>query len=171
MEAAMALIKSIDITTRPTSGTDRDREPAEEENSGSWYTWLKEGRQYMKAGCGKKGRFDNTIRYNLLAMAFEKFVMAILGYHMSLPMNHTITDLIEALEQFHPLDGETKDVLLGLEKKQEICSFEDGFTSEITDEDIRVMTETIIRFEALAERVCPAGKAPVMLPMNALPCD
>lgn len=135
----------------------------------SWRFWLREGNQYMKAGSGGKGRFNNTLRYNLLAMAFEKFVMAMLSYHMSLPLNHTFTDLIEALEKFHPLDLETKAVLLELEKKQEICSFEDVVTADVTDGDIRLMTETIGRFEVMAMDICPPDQAPVFLPMDARP--
>ncbi len=142
--------------------TDTRGNPREKEET--WQIWLKEGRQYMKAGRGDKGRFNTTIRYNLLAMAFEKFVMAILMYHMALPMNHTFTDLIEALETVHPLDPETKAVLLGLEKRQEICSFEDSVTTEITDLDIALMSETIARFETLALEICPVQKAPVYIP-------
>lgn len=125
----------------------------------TWRVWLNEGRKYMKSGSGTKGRFNTIIRYNLLAMAFEKFVMAVLICHRSLPMNHTFTDLIEALETVHVLAPETKAVLLSLETRQQICSFEDSVTTEVTDSDIRVMTETIARFEALATRLCPVDEA------------
>jgi hypothetical protein len=157
-------LETLDITTCPNLGSDVTCEPKKEEES--WIVWLKEGRQFMKAGSGRKGRFNTIIRYNLLAMAFEKFVMAILGYHMALPLNHTFTDLIEALEEIRPLDPETREILLGLEKRQEICSFENGVTGDVSEEDIQIMAETIGRFESMAENLCPIENAPVMLPMG-----
>lgn len=138
-----------------------DKEIAEPE--AHWSIWLREGRQYFKAGSGEKGRFNNAILYNLLAMAFEKFVMAILGYHLSLPINHTFTDLIYSLEKFYPLDAETRDILLKLETKQEICSFEDCMRVEVSDEDIGIMRETIRKFDAMASEVCIKAKAPIMV--------
>jgi nitrogenase-associated protein len=157
-------LETLDMTTCPNLGSDVTCEPKKEEES--WSIWLKEGQQFMKAGSGRKGRFNTIIRYNLLAMAFEKFVMAILGYHMALPLNHTFTDLIEALEGIRPLDPETREILLGLEKRQEICSFENVVTGDVSEEDIQIMAETIGRFESMAENLCPVEKAPVMLPMG-----
>lgn len=128
-----------------------------------WSVWLREGRQYFKAGSGEKGRFNNAVLYNLLAMAFEKFVMAILGFHLSLPINHTFTDLIYSLEKYYPLDAETRETLLKLETKQEICSFEDCMRADVSDEDIGIMRETIRKFDAMASDVCIKAKAPKMV--------
>ena len=72
---------------------DNGKKPVEPETN--WSIWLREAHQYLKAGKNEKKRFDNSILYNLLAMSLEKFVMAILGYNLMLPVNHKFTDLVE----------------------------------------------------------------------------
>lgn len=154
------------LSIRGNLGEIIDKETAEPE--AHWSIWLREGRQYFRAGSGEKGRFNNAVLYNLLAMAFEKFVMAILGYHLSLPINHTFTDLIYSLEKFYPLDAETRETLLNLETKQEICSFEDCMRADVSDEDIGIMRETIRKFDAMASDVCIKDNAPKMVFVQAL---
>lgn len=129
----------------------------------SWSTWLREGRQYLKAGKGGKNKFNNSILYNLLAMSLEKFVMAILGYNLSMPVNHTFTDLIYSLEKLYPLDTDLKKTILKLETKQEICSFEDYVRTDISDEDIIILREAVKQFEKIAAEVCVYEKAPGIL--------
>ena len=67
-----------------------------EENKLNWKTWLKNGDQYLKAATpkAKKSRFGTDIRYNLLGMSLEGYIMAILDYHGTLPDNHTFIDLM-----------------------------------------------------------------------------
>jgi hypothetical protein len=144
-----------------SSGKKSDKKTGEPE--AHWSIWLREGRQYFRAGSGEKGRFNNAVLYNLLAMAFEKFIMAILGFHLSLPINHTFTDLIYSLEKFYPLDAETKEILLKLETKQEICSFEDCMRADVSDEDIGIMRETIRKFDTMASDVCIKANAPKLI--------
>jgi nitrogenase-associated protein len=156
-------IASTDMTTCPHTGSDANCDTKANVPEANWSVWLREGRQYFKAGSGEKSRFNNAILYNLLAMSFEKFVMAILGYHLSLPINHTFTDLIYSLEKFYPLDTETRNTLLKLETIQEICSFEDCMRADVSDEDIRIMRETIRKFDVMASDVCVKANAPKMV--------
>ena len=61
-------------------------------------------------------------------MAIEKFVMAALMSHGAMPYNHTMADLVEALEETFPGAVATiRDGLLQLDKYQEICDLE-GFS-------------------------------------------
>lgn len=129
----------------------------------SWSVWLREGRQYLRAGRGEKNRFNNSILYNLLAMSLEKFVMAILGYNLSMPVNHTFTDLVYSLEKLYPLDTDLRKTVLRLEAKQEICSFEDYVRTDISDEDIMILREAVKQFEKIADEVCISEKAPGIL--------
>ena len=140
---------------------DNGKRPVESEKN--WSIWLREAHQYLRAGKNEKKRFDNSILYNLLAMSLEKFVMAILAYNLSMPVNHTFTDLVESLEKFFPLDGELKDTILSLETKQEICSFEDYVRYEISAEDIISLREAVVKIAGIAGRVCVRSKAPVFL--------
>ncbi len=96
-------------------------------------------------------------------MSLEKFVMAILGYNLSMPVNHTFTDLIYSLEKLYPLDTDLKKTILKLETKQEICSFEDYVRTDISDEDIIILREAVKQFEKIAAEVCVYEKAPGIL--------
>lgn len=129
----------------------------------AWSIWLREGKQYLKAGSGKNNKFNNEILYNLLAMSLEKLVMAILGFKMSLPFNHTFTDLMEALEKIVPIEKEFKDTILSLEKKQELCSFDEYIRTDISNEDIVSLRAAVIKIMEMAEGICLKERAPVII--------
>lgn len=114
-------------------------------------TWYNEGCQYFKAASGDKKKFNPTIRYNLFAMAFEKFVMAILIRYNQLPDNHTFTDLVEGLERVIPLDTEMKRTIIRLESAQQICSFTDCFRRELDERDLDIMKTMVLDIRDIAE--------------------
>lgn len=76
-----------------------------------WKKWLKQGDQYLKAvgQDGQKSRFGTDIRYNLLSMSLESYVMSILDFHQNLQDNHTYTDLMAGLERVMPVEPELKN--------------------------------------------------------------
>lgn len=113
--------------------------------------WFNEGCQFFKAASGEKKKFNATIRYNLLAMAFEKFVMAILIRHHQLPDNHTFTDLVEGLERVLPLDPEMKRTIIRLESAQQICSFTDCFKRDLDEKDLEIMKAMVQDIIGLAK--------------------
>ncbi|MCW5213248.1 hypothetical protein VU04_10115 [Desulfobulbus sp. TB] len=97
-----------------------------------WEEFLRDGEGYFRtatAAYTKKNRiFTSEILYNLIAMAIEKFIMAALMRHGAMPYNHTMQDLVEAMENTFP--GRIVDIrqgLLELDKYQDICDL-DGFT-------------------------------------------
>jgi hypothetical protein len=116
--------------------------------------WFKEGCQYLLAGSGNKKKFNLTIRYNLLAMAFEKFVMAILMKHGNLPDNHTFSDLLFGLERVMDVNPEMKRTIIRLESAQDICSFTDCFRRELDEKELVVMKDMVESFRVLAEEEC-----------------
>jgi len=94
-----------------------------------WEDFLKEGKAYLKTAAGAYERrqdiFSAEILYNIIAMAIEKFVMAALMRHGAMPYNHTMGDLVEAMEEtFCGAMGEMKEKVLALDKYQEICDLE-----------------------------------------------
>ncbi|MDU9049287.1 MAG: hypothetical protein Q3M30_10570 [Candidatus Electrothrix sp. Rat3] len=96
-----------------------------------WEEFLHDGDAYHKtatAAYKKKNKiFTSEILYNLIAMAIEKFVMAALMRHGTLPYNHTMADLVEAMETTFPGKmGDIGEGLLEMDKYQEICDL-DGF--------------------------------------------
>ena len=96
-----------------------------------WEDFLRDGEAYLRTATGahtkRKEIFTPEILYNLIAMAIEKFVMAALMQRGTMPYNHTLADLVEAMEVTFP--GRMKGLgteLLEMDKYQEICDL-DGF--------------------------------------------
>ena len=94
-----------------------------------WQEFLEEGNQFLatanNAYAQRKEAFTTAILYNLVAMAIEKLIMALLMKNGKLPYNHTMHDLVEAMDEFLP--GELAG--LGNELKawdgfQDICDIE-----------------------------------------------
>ena len=97
-----------------------------------WQEFFEDGNGYLKTATGAlvKHRevFTPGILYNIIAIAIEKFVMAALMRHGTMPYNHTMADLVEAMEETFPGDlNSISSDLLQLDKYQEICDLE-GFS-------------------------------------------
>ena len=106
---------------------------------GGWEDFLKDGDGYLRTAVGayKKQRkvFTPEILYNIIAMAIEKFVMAALMRHGALPYNHTMRDLVEAMDETFPSAiDDLREGLLKMDQYQDICDL-DGF--RITPPEIK----------------------------------
>ncbi len=91
-----------------------------------WQQYKLEGRQYLHlaetAHQNKNKTFTTEILYNLIAMAIEKLVMSALMEIGRLPFNHTMHDLVEALEQWMPEAVRGMEASIrNLDSYQEIC--------------------------------------------------
>lgn len=87
-------------------------------------SWLDKGNKYFSGVQGKNGnpcKLSPTIQYNLVCLAFESYVMAILDFHSKLPENHSITDLLDALETVMPIDIDLRNKIIKYEEVQLIC--------------------------------------------------
>ena len=94
-----------------------------------WEEFLQEGNQFLatanNAHARRKEAFTTAILYNLVAMAIEKLIMALLMKSGKLPYNHTMHDLVEAIDEFLP--GELAGLgeeLKKLDGFQDICEIE-----------------------------------------------
>ncbi len=119
-----------------------------------WQDFLKEGKAYLKTAVGAHARrrdiFSAEILYNIIAMAIEKFVMAALMRHGAMPYNHTMGDLVEAMEEtFCGAMGEMKEKLLALDKYQEICDLETYTIRPPAMEEIPEMLRLAKQLESL----------------------
>ncbi len=93
---------------------------------GGWQEFLKEGNQFLAtaaSGYAKRQEvFTSEILYNLVGMAIEKMIMALLMESGNLPYNHTMHDLVESMEEFLPGDlANLGAELKALDAFQEIC--------------------------------------------------
>lgn len=96
---------------------------------GGWQDFLKEGNQFLATainGYAKRQEvFTSEILYNLVGMAIEKMIMAVLMKSGNLPYNHTMHDLVESMEEFLPGELTTQaEELKALDGFQEICDID-----------------------------------------------
>jgi hypothetical protein len=129
-----------------------------EESKLNWRTWLQQGDQYLKVATPKSGvsRFGTEIRYNMISMSLEAYIMAIMDFHETLPLNHTYTDLIIGLETVIPLDINLKNRILQYENIQSICSIEKYHTVAPTEEELLDLKGAIIEISRIAHTICAA---------------
>ena len=120
-----------------------------------WAQYRLEGEQFLRlaeqAHHRQKKAFTPTILYNLVTMAIEKLVMAALMRCGRLPDNHTLHDLVAALERWLP---ETVRGLAGplceLDSFQDIC---DPYAGTITAPSRREVESMLILARKLEERL------------------
>lgn len=121
-----------------------------------WEEYFRHGEGFLNTAAQAQRKsvqaFTPEILYNLIAMAIEKFVMAALMRHGELPYNHTMADLVAAMEQVFPGKmGEIGDGLLKMDQYQDICSL-DGFKiSPPMMEEIPAMLELAERLRQLVQ--------------------
>lgn len=91
-----------------------------------WHDFLEDGKGFLSTATGAfnsaNAIFTRDILYNLVAMSIEKFVMAALMRYGTMPYNHTMVDLVEAMEETfpHAID-DIREGLLKLDTYQDIC--------------------------------------------------
>lgn len=106
----------------------------------NWRDYRSDGEKFLhtatEAHNKKKKAFSTDTLYNVTCMAIEKLIMAFLMKNGDLAENHTMADLLRAL-QLHIGDiPDLAEKLLYLDTFQEICSL-DNFTINIpTEEDV-----------------------------------
>ena len=127
-----------------------------------WAQYRLEGEQFLRlaeqAHHRQKKAFTPTILYNLVAMAIEKLVMAALMRCGRLPDNHTLHDLVAALERWLP---ETVRGVAGplceLDSFQDIC---DPYAGTITAPSRREVESMLILARKLEERLAMGTVVP-----------
>ncbi len=124
----------------------------------NWITWIKQGDDYRKAVTPvSTRRFGTDIRYNLISMSLESYIMAIMDFYKTLPENHTFFDLISALETVIPVDEILKNRILKYESIQSICSIDKYSRTNPSEEEIIDLTGAIDEISKIAHKICIPG--------------
>lgn len=123
-----------------------------------WQDFLEAGNGYLNTATAahnrQVGTFTSAILYNIIAMAIEKFVMAALMHHGDLPYNHTMTDLVDAMETIFPGQlGDIRNSLIQLDRYQEICDLEGFSISPPPMEEIPIMLYLAKRVQTLVKNL------------------
>lgn len=105
-----------------------------------WHKYLGEGEKYLALAQGAAAKrrdvFTPNIIYNVTAMAIEKFLMGLLMYNGTLAENHTMGDLLSAVERVAGPQPQFAEDFRYLDSFQDICSLDTYRCSEPTWEDI-----------------------------------
>jgi len=109
----------------------------------NWQDYRRDGEQFLHTAlmARKKGKthFTPVILYNLTGMAIEKLIMAYLMKNGDLAENHTMGDLLDALERHTGRQPQLAAKLRYLDSFQEICAL-DSMTIKIpTQEDTEII--------------------------------
>ena len=128
-----------------------------------WEDFWGEGNAFLKTASAAyaqhKKAFTTVILYNIIAMAIEKFVMTALMCQGKLPNNHTMKDLVEAMDEAFPgaMSG-IREGLLNLDQYQEICDVDTFNITGPAMEEIPLMLDLAGRLQALVEKQLLDGK-------------
>jgi hypothetical protein len=106
----------------------------------NWRDYRRDGEQFLhtatEAHNKKRKAFSTDTLYNVTCMAIEKLIMAFLMKNGDLAENHTMADLLRAL-QLHLGDiPDLAEKLMYLDTFQEICSLDEYIIHIPTEEDV-----------------------------------
>lgn len=130
---------------------------------GGWEDFWRDGNAFFatasSAHAARKKAFTPEILYNIIAMAIEKFVMTALMRHGTMPYNHTMKDLVEAMDEVFPgVMADMREGLLNLDRYQEICAL-DSFNIAGPDmAEIPAMLDLAGRLQALVAKNFAPGR-------------
>jgi len=109
----------------------------------NWQDYRRDGEQFLhtaiEAHKKKRKAFSADTLYNVTCMAIEKLIMAFLMKKGDLAENHTMADLLRALQQHMGDIPELADKLIYLDSFQEICSLDNFIIHSPSEEDVNKM--------------------------------
>ncbi|MGW8194846.1 MAG: HEPN domain-containing protein, partial [Desulforhopalus sp.] len=112
--------------------------------------YLRDGEQFLKTANGaftKRAKaFSPETLYNLTCMAIEKLIMAYLMKNGDLAENHTMGDLLLALERHLGHNADIAEKLRYLDQFQEICDL-DSYSVVIPTEN------DVVRFLSIGDEI------------------
>lgn len=105
-----------------------------------WHLYQRDGEQFLQTSRGAHAKnrksFSPEAIYNLTCMGIEKLIMAFLMKRGDLAENHTMGDLLYALERHLDNTAEVAEDLRYLDSFQEICDLESYVVNIPTPEDL-----------------------------------
>mgnify|MGYP001556125192 CR=1 FL=1 len=119
----------------------------------NWQDYRRDGVAFLKTALkgyqGRKKAFNHEALYNIVCMAIEKLIMAYLMKRGDLAENHTMYDLVRALENHLTLSDDLKQAMLRLDSYQDICDPDQSVYVVISTQDIESFLDTGAQIGAL----------------------
>ena len=112
----------------------------------NWQQYLRDGDQFLntaeRAFAGNRKAFNFAALYNLTAMAIEKYIMAFLMQRGDLADNHTMADLVTALERHLTPEPEFCARMRLLDTFQDLCTTEQSHYVDLSREQVATIIAT-----------------------------
>ena len=112
----------------------------------NWQEFQRDGEQFLHTALMAKQKdkkhFTPEILYNLTGMAIEKFIMAYLMKNGDLAENHTMEDLLTALERHVGSQHHLTEKFRFLDSFQEICDMDSIKLRKPDEKDIQEILNT-----------------------------
>ena len=110
-----------------------------------WAQLIREGDRFLQTAVNGSRRptiFNNELRYGILAMAVEKYLMGVFRYHGVMPEGHTLGSLAEGADRIVPMAAGLRAAIQAIEDFQELCSLETYHRRAPGDGDLCAMLHT-----------------------------
>jgi hypothetical protein len=121
-----------------------------------YYVFFEAGCSFHKTANGAVKRpevFTPEIIQNIVAMAIEKYFMAIFIKRGFLPLNHTMSDLVSAaMSMSLPIEPEILETLYYMDNLQQICSLDTFKIITPTPSDVPRFLKAVAKVAKLATK-------------------
>jgi len=90
-----------------------------------WEAHIRDGRKYLRTATGGLSRravFNNELIFQMAAMGIEKLIVGVSQYHHRMPVDHTLTGLVEELRPVCHMDSRLAERIAGIERIDDMCS-------------------------------------------------
>ncbi len=90
-----------------------------------WREHILAGSKYLKTarnGTSRPSVFNNELIFQLTAMAIEKLIVGLSQFYHQLPMDHTLSGLVEGLATICPMEEELAGQIRAIEQIDNMCA-------------------------------------------------
>jgi hypothetical protein len=90
-----------------------------------WQDHIQAGRKYLNTANKGQSRptvFNNELIFQLTALAIEKLIVGVCQYHRQMPLDHSLSGLVEALAPVCRLDDKLADRIKWIEQIDDMCA-------------------------------------------------
>lgn len=105
-----------------------------------WDDHIAAGRKYLKTAGNGRSRpsvFNNELIFQLAAMAIEKLIVGVSQYHRQVPVDHTLSGLVEGLEAVCPMEADLAGRIRRIEAMDDMCSLSVAHRQPPEDADVQ----------------------------------
>jgi hypothetical protein len=123
-----------------------------------WQDHILAGRKYLKTaskGLSRPAVFTNELIFQLTALAIEKLIVGMCQYHRQMPLDHSLSGLVEALAPVCRLDDKLADRIKRIEQIDDMCALTPVNRNAPSDMEIQGILEVGRQVAGFAKQHVP----------------